>query len=301
MAAQRYGGKYSPDKGGAPRAPVPSTGFSNRRAHRFDIRARYLYLTPLPLLFAGLGAIGRGSPFETVVEIGGFAGLMLAAWLLNEGQRAEAAFDARTVAKPPAIPRKLIAAILCALSVAVVGAFSLGQGIIGGVVFGAVAGAAHLLAFGIDPMKAKGIEGQDPFATERVARAIDEAESVLRTTLAAGARIGDRRLEGRIERLCAQAREVFRVVEQDPRDLTRARKFLNVYLVGLRDATVKFADLWGRSRDPEVLAKYEDLLGDLETSFNRHRTDLLEDNRSDLDVEIEVLRDRLHQDGLTAR
>jgi hypothetical protein len=301
MAAQRYGGKYSPDKGGASRAPVPSTGFSNRRAHRFDIRARYLYLTPLPLLFAGLGAIGRGSPFETVVEIGGFAGLMLAAWLLNEGQRAEAAFDARTVAKPPAIPRKLIAAILCALSVAVVGAFSLGQGIIGGVVFGAVAGAAHLLAFGIDPMKAKGIEGQDPFATERVARAIDEAESVLRTTLAAGARIGDRRLEGRIERLCAQAREVFRVVEQDPRDLTRARKFLNVYLVGLRDATVKFADLWGRSRDPEVLAKYEDLLGDLETSFNRHRTDLLEDNRSDLDVEIEVLRDRLHQDGLTAR
>lgn len=301
MAAQRYGGKFSPDKAGAAPPAAPSTGFSNRRAHRFDIRARYLYLTPLPLLFAGLGAIGRGSPFETVVEIGGFAGLMLAAWLLNEGQRAEAAFDARAVAKPPSIPRKLIAAVLCAVSVAVVGAFSLGQGIIGGVVFGAVAGAAHLLAFGIDPMKAKGIEGQDPFATERVARAIDEAESVLRTTLDAGARIGDRRLEGRIERLCAQAREVFRVVEQDPRDLTRARKFLNVYLVGLRDATVKFADLWGRSRDPEVLTKYEDLLGDLETSFNRHRTDLLEDNRSDLDVEIEVLRDRLHQDGLTAR
>jgi 5-bromo-4-chloroindolyl phosphate hydrolysis protein len=301
MAAQRYGGRHSPDgtRSGA-EAPAPAP-FRNRRAARVSVRARLLYLAPLPLLFAGLGAIGRGSAGEMLVEIGGFAALMLAAFMVNEGLKAEAAYDARAVARPPAIPRKLLAALLTGLAVAAVGALSLGQGIVGGAVFGAVAGAALIAAFGLDPMKKKGLEGVDAFATERVAKAIDEAEGLLRTTLAAAQRIGDRRLEGRIERLCAQAREVFRVVEQDPRDLTRARKFLNVYLVGLRDATVKFADLWGRSRDREVLVKYEDLIGDLETSFNRHRTDLLEDNRSDLDVEIEVLRDRLQQDGLTAR
>lgn len=302
MAAQRYGGRFSPDparqEAGAPPPPAP---FDNRRAARISVRARLLYIAPIPLLFAGLGAIRRGAAGETLVEIGGFATLMLAVFLLNEGLKAEAAYDARVVARPPAIPRKLMAAGLTGLVVALVGALSLGQGIIGGAIFGAVAGAAMIVAFGLDPMKKKGLEGVDAFATERVATAIDQAEALVRATTSAAARIGDRRLEGRIERLCAQAREVFRVVEQDPRDLGRARTFLNVYLVGLRDATVKFADLWGRSRDPQVLAKYEDLLGDLETSFIRHRTDLLEDNRSDLDVEIEVLRERLHQDGLTAR
>jgi hypothetical protein len=64
---------------------------------------------------------------------------------------------------------------------------------------------------------------------------------------------------------------------------------------------VKFADLWGRSRDAEARAQYEALIGDLETSFASHRVALLEDNRSDLDVEIEVLRERLQQDGLIAR
>ena len=112
-----------------------------------------------------------------------------------------------------------------------------------------MAGAAHLLAFGLDPMRKKGLEGVDEFATDRVARAIDQAEELVRQITDAAKRIGDRRLEGRIERLCDQAREVFRVVERDPRDLSRARTFLSVYLLGLRDATVKFADVWSRSQD----------------------------------------------------
>jgi hypothetical protein len=304
--ARRYGGKYSPD--GAPPGAAAGAGpgagpppFRNRRVSRVSVRARLLYLLPLPLLFAGLGAIGRGSAREMLGELGAFAGLTLAAWLLNEGLRAEDAYDARAVARPPAVPRKLFAAALAGASVALAGVLSLGQPLLGAVAFGVVAGAAMVLAFGLDPMKKKGLEGVDEFATDRVARAIDQAEELVRQTTDASKRMGDRRLEGRVERLCDQAREVFRVVERDPRDLTRARTFLSVYLLGLRDATVKFADVWSRSRDAAARAAYEDLLGDLEQSFTTQRTHLLEDDRSALDIEIEVLRERLKQDGLVAR
>ncbi len=260
-----------------------------------------MYLASLPLLFAGLGAIGRGDASEMLAELGGFGALALSAWLLNEGLRAEAAYAARAIARPPALPRKLIAAALTAAAVFAVGVVSLGQGLFGAAAFAAVAGLAQVAAFGLDPMRSKGLEGADPFTTERVAKAIDQAEGLVRDTVAAAARLGDRRLEGRVERLCDQAREVFRAIEADPRDLTRARSFLNVYLRGLRDATVKFADLQARRRDPEAQAKYEALIADLEASFSSHRASLLEDNRSDLEVEIEVLRERLQQDGLTAR
>ena len=303
--ARRYGGKYSPD--GAPAGTPAGTGaprpgaFRNRRVSRVSVRARLMYLLPLPLLVAGLGAIGRGSAGEMLGELGGFAGLMLAAWLLNEGLRAEEAYDARAVARPPAVPRKLFAAVLTGAGVALAGVMSLGQPPIGALAFGLVAGAAHILAFGLDPMKKKGLEGVDEFATDRVARAIDQAEELVRQTMDAAKRMGDRRLEGRLERLCDQAREVFRVVERDPRDLSRARTFLSVYLLGLRDATVKFADVWSRSQDAGARQAYEALLGDLEQSFAAQRTHLLEDDRSGLDIEIEVLRDRLKQDGLVAR
>lgn len=298
MAGRPYGGRFSPGAGGPGKAPPPEP-FRGRRASRVSIRARLAYLLPLPLLFAGLGAITRGDAAEMLSELGGFAGLMFAVWLLNEGLRAEAAFDARSIARPPAIPRKALAAALTGAVVLAVGLISLGQGLFGAAAFGVVAAAAQAMAFGLDPMKAKGIEAGDAFATDRVARAIDKAEGLVRETVAAAARLRDRRLEGRVDRLCDQAREVFRAIESDPRDLSRARVFLNVYLLGLRDATSKLAALDGRDRAAQ--AKYETLLGDLEASFAAQRTHLLEDNRSDLDVEIEVLRDRLKQDGLLAR
>ena len=301
MAAQRYGGKYSPQGAEPGKAPPPVPPFRNRRARQVSLRARLMYLFPLPLLFAGLGAITRGSAPEMLGELGGFVGLMGAAWLLNEGLRAEEAYAARSIARPPAIPRKLFAAVLAGAAVALAGTLGLGQDLFTALIFGIVAGGAHVAAFGLDPMRRKGMEGIDAATSERVARAIERAEGLLRDTTAAAKRVGDRPLEARIDRLADQARDVFRTVEEDPRDLARARTFLSVYLLGLRDATVKFADLYGRTRDVQVRAKYESLLSDLETSFAAKRTLLLEDNRSNLDVEIEVLRERLQQDGLTVR
>lgn len=300
MAARRFGGRFSPGDGTGADA-ARGAPFRNRRAARVSLRARLMFLLPWPLLFAGFGAIGRGDPAEMLAELGAFAGLLGSAWLLKEGIRAQDAYDARAVARPPAIPRKIFAAAATGASVAAAGAFGLEQGLFGGLAFGAVAALAHLAAFGVDPLKRKGMAGVDEMAADRVARAIDRAEELVREIIGAAGRIGDRRLEGRIERLCDQAREVFRVVEKDPRDLTRARRFLSVYLLGLRDATVKFADLYARTRDPQSLERYQALIGDMETSFGAQRTHLLEDNRSDLDTEIEVLRERLQQDGLTAR
>ena len=43
--------------------------------------------------------------------------------------------------------------------------------------------------------------------------------------------------------------------------------------------------------------EYLDLLTDLEASFERGKASLLLDDRTDLEVEIEVLRERLGQEG----
>lgn len=234
-----------------------------------------------------------------VLELGSFCVLILGAFLANEGIRAHGAYDARKVARPPAVPRKALAAV-CA-GVGVTGAAladGLASGAVGAGVMGLMAAAAHVGAFGLDPMKKKGLEGQSAFDTERVALAVEKAEALVSEMTTAAGRFEDRALEHRVEAMAGAARDLFRAVEDDPRDLNRARKFMSVYLKGARDATVKFADLFARDRDPAARAEYEALLTDLETSFTQHRDRLLEDDRSDLDVEIEVLRDRLNQEGV---
>ena len=69
-------------------------------------------------------------------------------------------------------------------------------------------------------------------------------------------------------------------------------------MLGARDATVKFAEVWSRSRDPQARADYETLLADLEQNFAARTQKLLLDDRTDLTVEIEVLRERLNREGV---
>ena len=74
----------------------------------------------------------------------------------------------------------------------------------------------------------------------------------------------DRKLDVRVGAFQAAAPKMIRTVEEDPRDLTGARKFLGVYLMGVMDATIKFVDVYHRSKNKEAHTDYEALLGDLE-------------------------------------
>jgi len=289
--AQRFGGRYSP-QGGPENAPGPRNPFRGRKRTRAGGRVNLLFTAPFPLAWRAFFA----EPVTMAVYLGAFGTLLLAAWLTREGILAQEAYEARKVARRPAIPRKIFASILTGAGLALAGIAA--HGAVEAAVFAVLGTVLHGLAFGPDPLKDKGMEGVDTFQQDRVARAVDEAENHLKAMTDAIRRAEDRKLEARVERFQATAREMFRTVEEDPRDLTRARKYLGVYLLGARDATVKFADLYSRTRDARARADYEALLTDLEENFTARTEKLLLDDRSDLDVEIEVLRERLQREGV---
>lgn len=292
--AQRYGGQFSPD-GKPDDTAVPKTrgAYQGARVDPAGARTKVLFVPPVILAFRSIndGAVGMA------VGLGAAALLMAAAWLVRDGLRAETEYDARRIARRPGFPRKLFAAVLTGLGVAVA-AWKVEPGLIAPVIYGGAAAALQLGAFGLDPMRDKGMEGVDTFQQDRVARVVDEAEAYLSAMSDAIRRAGDRQAEARVERFKDQVREMIRTVEEDPRDLTSARKFLVVYLMGARDATVKFADVYSRTRDADARSSYMMLLTDLEESFGAKTRKLLLDTNSDLTVEIDVLRDRLQREGV---
>ena len=288
--AQRFGGKFSPDNARTAQGPQTDHAAANHAVapRRRDGRVGALFF--LPILFAINGL--RGDPRALILGLAAAAVLMLAAWLTREGIRAQFAYDERKVARKPAIPRKLFGAALTGIAL-VIGGLIAQPGLLYPILFGIAGTALHLGAFGLDPMANKGMEGVDDFQVQRVAKAVDEAEALLAGMKDAILRAGDRALEARIEKFATIARGLFRTVEGDPGDLTAARKYLSVYLLGARDATVKFADAYAQGRDPRIRTDYESLLTDLETTFAQRTQSLLSGSHTDLDVEIQVLRDRL--------
>ena len=129
---------------------------------------------------------------------------------------------------------------------------------------------------------------------------VDEGQRYLDGMKDAILRTGDRQLEARVAMFETVVHDLFRQVEQNPQDLSAARRYMGVYLMGARDATVRFADLYAQTRDARARTDYEALLADLETNFAARTRALLHGNRTDLDIEIQVLRDRLARDGVAS-
>ncbi|MDG4648098.1 5-bromo-4-chloroindolyl phosphate hydrolysis family protein [Roseibacterium sp. SDUM158017] len=299
--SRRYGGDFSPSgrrEGETPRETVTAErleppSFRGRKPMRHGAKINILFVLPLVALVTSLVQ----PVMALAADLAGVAALFLGAWLTRDGVRAEDAFAERSVARRPAIPRKLFGSVATGLGTGLL-VFGGNWNPAGAIVVGLIAGGLHLLSFGLDPMRDKGLEGVDRRQSDRIARKIDEAEGVLAEMTDAIRRARDRQLEARVDSFEATARQMFRQVEADPRDLASARRYLGVYLKGARDATVQFADLYARNRDPGIRADYMAFLDDLEDNFAKRTRAMLTDDRSNLDIEIEVLRERLDRENL---
>jgi len=294
--ADRYGGKFSPEGHQSDPNQPPRDIWQGKRPRRAGGRSNLLFVAPVPLAIRAF----TQDPTGLAVNLLAFGILILAAWLTREGIAAQEAYEARKITRRPAFPRKIFASFLTGAGL-FVAALAANTSLLNPMIFAVLGTLLHAFSFGPDPLRDKGMQGIDAFQQDRVARAVGEAEKHLSTMKDAIQRAGNPKLEARVERFQMTARDMFRTVEEDPRDLTSARRYLGVYLLGARDATAKFADLYARTRDETARSDYEALLDDLERGFSERTTALMEDNRSDLDIEIEVLRERLEREGVRSR
>ncbi|MEO0751372.1 MAG: 5-bromo-4-chloroindolyl phosphate hydrolysis family protein [Pseudomonadota bacterium] len=293
--AQKFGGKYSPDGNATPPQSTsqPTGAYRGAVRTRAGGRVNLLFLAPLPLIWQAF----TSGPVGLALNLVALGLLILAAWLTREGIKAQEAFEARKVARRPGFPRKIAGSALTGAGLAVAGYASSG-GIIEPVIYATLGTVLHSFAFGLDPLQDKGMEGIDTFQTDRVARAVDKAETTLAAMSDAVKRAGDRSSETRVAQFQTSVREMLRTIEGDPRDLTTTRRYLTVYLQGARDATIKFADIYAHARDGKARDDYFGLLDDLQENFTAKTRSLLNDDTTDLEIEIEVLRDRLKREGL---
>lgn len=300
--AKRFGGEFSNQNQGddgretVTHQPMEVAPFKGRTPQRHGAKINILFILPLLLVPALLFNSGVTA---LAMDILGGAVLLLGAWLTRDGVRAEDAYNERKVARKPALPRKILGGVSTGIGVMllVLGGTNFGvESIVASQIAGFLAIALHLFSFGLDPLKNKGMAGMDTFTSDRVARKIDEAEAILTEQKEAIARVRDKQLEARVDRFQTVARGLFRQVEEDPRDLNAARRYLGVYLTGARDATVQFANLYTRNRDVKVRSDFITFLDDLEGNFAARSQTLLIDDRTNFDVEIEVLQDRLNRE-----
>ncbi|MGB5734336.1 MAG: 5-bromo-4-chloroindolyl phosphate hydrolysis family protein [Thiohalocapsa sp.] len=257
-----------------------------------------LWVLSAPLPLAALMSLGAG-------QVGGFLGDAVA-WGLIAGSAVLTRLgfaDARSgrerrFSRQFRLPLRNVAAAALGIGTCVAAVFGVGHMLPVGIGFGLVAVLGYHFAYGLEPL----LQGSRLTATDKesraVAEALAEAEGRLINIDRAAAAIGNPELQLRLSRIADQGRGMLEQIAERPSDLRRARRFLTVFLEGTEQVTDGYVRSHRHAESGELEQNFRNVLVSIEDQFARQRQRLRQADVLDLDVQIEVLKKQLEQEGI---
>ncbi|MCX7089592.1 MAG: 5-bromo-4-chloroindolyl phosphate hydrolase, partial [Methylococcales bacterium] len=166
----------------------------------FSSNGFLLYILPLATIPATITAFGKGNLMGVMVNAGGYALFLLAAYLLRNGLLAEAAYEAKRVTRAPKWPLKILAAFVVAFATMVIAWWGAAYSFPMALAFGGGALLGMYLNYGFDPRAEKGSLGGHGYSTEEIRQTIDDATSVILMIENANNQIRNTEFNQRIDR-----------------------------------------------------------------------------------------------------
>ena len=200
---------------------------------------------------------------------------------------------------PPLLPLKSISAALTALAAGLAASLG-GHSVAMSAIFAALAAAGYLLFYGRDvrPRRVT-IAATEGIDVASVTAQLKQAYGRLRGIDAAARSIAVPEFGARLSRITDIGRQILGEIERDPRDAARARRFLNLYLDSAERVTTEYARTHRQVRSQPLEDNFKNLLVDMESTFSDQYKKLLENDVDSLDVEINVLNERLKREGVS--
>ena len=259
-----------------------------------------LIILPLPLLPTLLLVLMQGRIVHSLVIIAAIGLFTSGALLTRWGIASEEDYNRRKIAKAPKIPKKLIGAMTVATGTLLCNLFILDKGLPFSTFLSLLCLLGFYLTYGLDPRRDKspGIKESFDYSTEEIVRAVSEAENKIKDILNTAKQLTNPELRIRLMRIGDWAKKIVGLIEEDPRDLRRARKFLNVYLEGAHKVTTEYLKTHTKSQSDTLENNFRKVLTTIEEVFTEQHQKLLENDVLDLDVKIEVLNTQLKHEGV---
>ena len=269
-----------------------------------------LRILPITLVLPVILALAGSRPLQALAGVAAIALLAVAASLMRRGLEQAAAYDTRIVATAPR-PLKTLACLGVAVAAFVFAGWGTDGGLLGlgggpdmleAGLFGVLGFLGTRLAYGPDPRSAKGVSpelaARAGLRTERIVATIAEAEAKLADIETAADALQSIELKARLHRIVDQGRLILQQLQRDPRDLSRARRFLATYLDGTRDVVRKYAAQQRDLADTPLGESFRRVLTTIEQVFLEQEEVLKRHEALDLDVQIEVLETQLKREGV---
>jgi 5-bromo-4-chloroindolyl phosphate hydrolysis protein len=280
--------------------PSPLAVLARRVRRRIaPAKSLALFVLPTPLVAAGIAALVSDEPVRVAIDGAALACFWTAGGLVWHALVAEARYLFGESLYLPRVPWKLTSGLLTGVGSGLA-ATAGGHSLAGAAMFGVVGALGHLSFYGRDlrPVKLE-VAAVDGVDIASVTEQLEQASRRLQRIDAAARAIGVPEFRERLARITQIGRDIVGEMARDPRDVSRGRRFLHLYL----DSTERVTEEYARTHQnatPPLDENFRRLLVEMESAFADQHRRLLESDTMSLDVDIEVLTARLKREGLGA-
>ena len=251
-----------------------------------------LYLFLIPLFIAVILALLQTNIYAFLLNSMAFALFFITVKVSRIGFVQEAEYMNSTLAKAPKVPYKMIAGFLLGGSTFFAAWVAGGKPFMTALFLGAIATLGYYMFYGFDPKKNK-LENLGDVSAEFVLESINEAKTKLSNIEGHMREIKDRLLFDKLNIAVSKAKDILETIQNDPKDIRVARKFLIVYIDGIAKVTDSYVSMDEEDIKAETKEKLYRLMEDLDSRFDKELARLKNNNQFDLDVHIDVLKEQI--------
>ena len=265
----------------------------NIETKRFNFkRGNFLYIFLAPLFLAIILTLINQEFKAFFLNIIAFGLFFTTAKLNSLGLAKEYEYHTKTLTKAPKIPYKNITAIVLGIATLFTATVAGGKPLLTGLMLGIISTVGYFLYYGFDP-KVDKLKNIGDISAEFVIETLAEARGKLALVEENMKKIKEQTLHKKLRIATDKAYEILNNIEADPKDLRVARKFIIVYIDGVKKVTQSYTDMDESEIDNETKENFSNLLTDVEKQFDKEINRLKRNNQFDLDVQIDVLQEQI--------
>ncbi len=265
----------------------------------FFIKGILLYILALPLILSLFFALVSGKSAAILTLAIATVLYLLGATVARKGFLAEREYNKSILAKAPKHKYKTVSAIILAFATFYTSLFATQNSLILSIILALFFLIGFYLYYGFDPLEDKvgelgiGVTAEEVIEiTGRAKKSVDHLKKIRQ-------RVKDPEVEAMIDSVVRETEDVIGAIEKDPNDLSKARKFFNVYLYRTEQISKEYLKNLENDNIDETLRKnFKELLQSVTKTIHEQKARLDEDDITRLDIQIEALNKQLKNEGV---
>ena len=274
--------------------------YNHKTFRRPVVGGYFIFFLTFPLIFILVASLVKGNLIRAIICLVCLGLFILGSSFVRKGIKNDVHSKQKKWKRSTAFPWKVGGSVAIGSATALCSLFLAHNDIFSAVGVGLAALAGSLMVYGLDP------KYQDPesiskfgITTDEVIDALEEAEEKIQKIESSSHQISDLMIKNQVHRITSKAHDILHVIEEDPKDLRRARKFLKVYLDSTQKVITGYVKLHKNDiYEQQIDQNFNNVLNTIEATFNEQHEKLLENDILDLDVQIEVLEKQLKHEGV---